>query len=80
MLADLIDVERCSIYLYNKSNDELYCKVITGRLKEPISFSRQTDKANPLIIAFNTGKSQHLSKINALAENAPLHEILGDYT
>ena len=44
MLAELLDVERCSLYLYNKANDELYCKVITGRLKEPISFSRETDK------------------------------------
>jgi hypothetical protein len=40
MISDLIDVERCSIFLYDRIKDELYCKVITGRLKEPISFGR----------------------------------------
>jgi hypothetical protein len=40
MLSDLLDVERCSIYLYDGSKDALFCKVITGRLREPISFSR----------------------------------------
>ena len=40
MISDLIDVERCSIFLYDRVKDELYCKVITGRLKEAISFKR----------------------------------------
>jgi hypothetical protein len=34
MISDLLEVERCSIFLYDRSKDELYCKVITGRLKE----------------------------------------------
>jgi hypothetical protein len=40
MLSDLLDVERCSIFLYDGTKDALFCKVITGRLREPISFSR----------------------------------------
>lgn len=40
MISDLLEVERCSIYLYDKTKDELYLKVITGRLKDPISFKR----------------------------------------
>jgi hypothetical protein len=38
MLSDLLEVERCSLFLYDGVKDELYCKVITGRLKEPINF------------------------------------------
>lgn len=34
MISDLLDVQRCSIFLHDKQKDELYCKVITGRLKE----------------------------------------------
>lgn len=30
MLSDMIDCERCSIYLYDRQMDELYCKIITG--------------------------------------------------
>lgn len=40
LISDLLDVERCSIFLYDRVKDELYCKVITGRLKEPIAFKR----------------------------------------
>lgn len=40
MISDLVDVERCSMYLYDRLKDELYCKVITGRLKEQVSFPR----------------------------------------
>ena len=46
LLSDLLEVERCSIFLYDGVKDELYCKVITGRLREPISFERS--KANIL--------------------------------
>lgn len=42
MLSDLVDVERCSIFLYDRFKDELFCKVITGRLKEPVSFKRDS--------------------------------------
>lgn len=40
LLSDLIEVERCSLFLYDGVKDELYCKVITGRLREPIAFNR----------------------------------------
>ncbi len=30
MLAEAVEAERCAIYLYDKLNDELYCRVITG--------------------------------------------------
>lgn len=40
LLSDLIEVERCGLYLYDRLKDELYCKVITGRIKEQISFPR----------------------------------------
>ena len=42
MFSDLIDVERCSIFLYNCVKDSLFCKVITGRLREPITFKRES--------------------------------------
>ena len=38
----LLDVERCSIFLYNCVKDSLFCKVITGRLREPITFKRES--------------------------------------
>jgi hypothetical protein len=38
MLSDLLDVERCSVFLYDGVKDQLFCKVITGRLREPVSF------------------------------------------
>ena len=38
MLSDLLEVERCSIFLYDGIKDQLYCKVITGRLREAIAF------------------------------------------
>lgn len=40
LIQDLLEVERCSIFLYDGIKDELYCKVITGRLREAISFER----------------------------------------
>lgn len=58
MLSDLLDVERCSIFLYDGAKDSLFCKVITGRLREPISFSRsQSD--NVICQCFNSGQSRH---------------------
>lgn len=33
MLSDLLDCERCSLYLFDRAADELYCKVMTGRTK-----------------------------------------------
>jgi len=38
MLSDLLEVERCSLFLYDGQKDQLFCKVITGRLREPINF------------------------------------------
>jgi hypothetical protein len=60
MVSDLVDSDRCTVYLYDRLSDELYCKVITGRLKRQISFKRTTDDSNILCRAFNTGKPQHL--------------------
>lgn len=53
MLSSLLEVERCAMYLYDKSTDELYCKVITGRIKEAISFPRE--QAGIIGEVFNTG-------------------------
>lgn len=53
MLSDLLEVERCSIFLYDGIKDQLYCKVITGRLREAISFER--DRPNILSTVFNSG-------------------------
>lgn len=58
MMADLLDVERCSVYLYDRIKDEIYCKVITGRMKDPISFKRQSP--NVLCEVFNKGESIHV--------------------
>lgn len=58
MLSDLIDVERCSLYLYDRLKDELYCKVITGRMKESINFQRTSN--NIISESFNTGHSIHI--------------------
>lgn len=33
MLAEVVEAERCAIYLYDKINDELYCRVITGSVE-----------------------------------------------
>jgi len=59
MVSDLIEVERCSVFLYDGLKDQLYCKVITGRLREAISFDR--DKPNILSTVFNTGQSIHIN-------------------
>ncbi len=42
MLSALLDVARCSIFLYDGVKDSIFCKVITGRLREPISFKRES--------------------------------------
>lgn len=59
MMSDLVDAERCAMYLYDRAQDELYCKVITGRIKKQITFKRTQsgdDNENILCRAFNTGK------------------------
>jgi len=58
MLSDLSDSERCSLYLYDKQSEELYCKIITGKLKRQLTFKRGGEE-NPNIMcrAFNTGKT-----------------------
>ena len=61
MLSDLLDVERCSIFLYDGLKDTLFCKVITGRLREPISFKRESN--NVLSTVFNTGTPKHFKKV-----------------
>ena len=73
MLSDLLEVERCSIFLYDGQKDQLYCKVITGRLREPISFDRE--KANILSTVFNTGQSQYVKDCSSPESK----EMLGEY-
>lgn len=63
LLSDLLDVERCSIFLYDRQKDELYCKVITGRLKEVVSFKR-TNNSNILCQAFNQGECLFIKNAN----------------
>lgn len=58
MISDLLEVERCSIFLYDGVKDQLYCKVITGRLREAISFERE--KPNILSQVFNTGQTAYV--------------------
>jgi len=52
----------------------LYCKVITGRLREAISFDR--DQPNILSTVFNTGQSIHISNCSAPESK----EQLGEYS
>ena len=42
MVSDLLDVERCRIFLYDGVKDSLFCKVITGRLSEPITLKLES--------------------------------------
>lgn len=58
LLSDLLEVERCSIFLYDGVKDQLYCKVITGRLREAIQFDRE--KPNILSEVFNLGQSIYI--------------------
>ena len=73
MLSDLLDVERCSIFLYDGLKDQLFCKVITGRLREPVSFSRESK--NVLCQVFNTGQAKHFRR----AQDESVKEELGEY-
>ena len=73
MLSDLLDVERCSVFLYDGVKDQLFCKVITGRLREPVSFSRESD--NVLCHVFNTGQAKHFRK----AQDESVKAELGEY-
>ena len=74
MLSDLLEVERCSIFLYDGIKDQLYCKVITGRLREAISYERE--KPNILSTVFNTGQNVYVKDCNTKESKA----ILGEYT
>ena len=73
MLSDLLDVERCSVFLYDGVKDTLFCKVITGRLREPVSFERESE--NVLCQVFNTGQARHFKR----AMDDGVREELGDY-
>ena len=73
MISDLLDVERCSIYLYDGVKDQIFCKVITGRLREPINFKRESQ--NAISSVFNTGQPKHYKK----AQDPGCAEQLGDY-
>lgn len=72
MISDLLEVERCSIFLYDGVKDQLYCKVITGRLREAIAFDRE--KPNLLSTVFNTGQSAHIANCADPANKAQLGE------
>ena len=73
MLSDLLDVERCSIFLYDGVKDSIFCKVITGRLREPINFKRESN--NAISAVFNTGLPKHFRK----ALDSSCAAELGDY-
>jgi hypothetical protein len=73
MLSDLLDVERCSIYLYDGVKDQIFCKVITGRLREPINFKRESH--NAISAVFNSGQPKHFKK----AQSADAMNELGEY-
>lgn len=74
MLSDLLEVERCSIFLYDGIKDQLYCKVITGRLREAISYERE--KPNILSTVFNTGQNVYVKDCSTKDSK----NILGEYT
>jgi len=73
MVADLLGVERCSIYLFDKHKDELYCKVITGRLKEPISFSRT--RGGFISEAFNSGDPLYVTRVQGDPRGACYNQL-----
>lgn len=73
MVSDLLDVERCSIFLYDGVKDTLFCKVITGRLREPVNFPRSSD--NVLCKVFNSGSARHFKK----AMDPAVQDDLGEY-
>lgn len=75
MLSDLLDVERCSVFLYDGVKDQLFCKVITGRLREPVSFQRDGDRPNVLCQVFNTGQARHFKR----AQDESVRDELGEY-
>ena len=72
MLSDLMDVERCSIFLYDGMKDQLFCKVITGRLRDPISFPRSSN--NVICTVFNSGQPKHYKKTNLESVQEELEE------
>ena len=74
MLSDLLEVERCSIFLYDGIKDHLYCKVITGRLREAISFERE--KPNILSTVFNTGQYMYVKDSSTPEGKQELGEYL----
>ena len=74
MVSDLLDVERCSIFLYDGVKDTLFCKVITGRLREPVNFPRSSD--NVLCKVFNSGSARHFKKAMDPAVQADLGEYI----
>lgn len=73
LLSDLVEVERASIFLYDGIKDELYCKVITGRLREPITFDRSQN--NILSTVFNTGKFAYIKD----CQSTESKHALGDF-
>ena len=75
MLSDLLDVERCSVFLYDGVKDQLFCKVITGRLREPVSFQRESNNPNVLCQVFNTGQARHFKR----AQDDNVRDELGEY-
>lgn len=73
LLSDLLEVERCSVFLYDGVKDQLYCKVITGRLREAITFDRE--KPNILSQVFNLGQSMFLKD----CQTEEAKEQMGEY-
>jgi hypothetical protein len=73
MVSDLLDVERCSIFFYDGIKDSLFCEVITGRLREPITFKRES--YNVLSQVFNSGMPKNFRK----AQDPSVATELGEY-
>lgn len=73
LLSDLLEVERCSVFLYDGVKDQLYCKVITGRLREAITFDRE--KPNILSQVFNLGQAMFLKD----CQSEDSKEQMGEY-
>ena len=72
MVSDLLDLELCSIFLYDGVKDSLFCKVITVRLREPITFKRES--WNVVSQVFNSGMPNYFCKAQDPSVAAELGE------
>lgn len=68
MLAEVVEAERCAIFLYDKVHDELYCRVITGQVDDSEKLGDISIKRNRGVHgeAFSSGTPIYLK--NAYAD------------